>query len=73
MWLHSIELGDGIVTPGGKDTGYLARELESLCLPDLHGKDVLDIGAADGFLFLPSRARRCRPGCGIAQSLHALK
>jgi len=49
FWWHSIELGDGVVTPGHKPLDVLEGELESLRLPDLHGKTVLDIGAWDGF------------------------
>jgi tRNA (mo5U34)-methyltransferase len=47
MWWHSIELGDGVVTPGVKPTDANA-ELAALHLPDLRGKTVLDIGAWDG-------------------------
>jgi tRNA (mo5U34)-methyltransferase len=48
-WFHSLDLGHGVVTPGAKTSEHLGRELESLCLPDLRGKSVLDIGAWDGF------------------------
>jgi tRNA (mo5U34)-methyltransferase len=48
-WCHSIDLGCGVVTPGIKTPEYQAKELESLHLPDLRGKSVLDIGAWDGF------------------------
>lgn len=48
-WWHSIDLGQGVVTRGHKSAAHLARELESLKLPDLRGKTVLDIGAWDGF------------------------
>ena len=49
FWWHSIDLGDGVVTPGGKSPESLAQELASLRLPPLAGKSVLDIGAWDGF------------------------
>jgi tRNA (mo5U34)-methyltransferase len=49
FWFHSIDLGNGLVTPGSKTPEYLANELASLRLPDLRGKSVLDIGAWDGF------------------------
>src|SRR3954470_13085910 len=49
FWWHSIDLGHGVVTPGGKSPEFLARELASLQLPALAGKSVLDIGAWDGF------------------------
>jgi tRNA (mo5U34)-methyltransferase len=57
FWFHSIELGDGIVTPGKKDRAGLRAELASLRLGDLTGKTVLDIGAWDGyFSFAAERA-----------------
>ena len=47
-WWHSIDLGHGVVTPGG--SGDTSRSLARLSLPDdLTGKTVLDIGAWDGF------------------------
>jgi hypothetical protein len=52
-WCHSIDLGCGVVTPGIKTPEYQAKELESLHLPDLRGKSVLDIGAWDGFYSFP--------------------
>jgi len=48
-WFHSIDLGQGIVTPGDKTIEILIEEQELLHLPDLRGKSVLDIGAWDGF------------------------
>ena len=48
-WWHSIDLGNGVVTNGVKSAYHLANELQSLRLPDLRGKTVLDIGAWDGF------------------------
>lgn len=48
MWWHTIDLGDGVVTPGVKPVDPQA-ELEALRLPDLRGKSVLDVGAWDGF------------------------
>jgi tRNA (mo5U34)-methyltransferase len=48
-WWHSIDLGDGVVTPGHKSPELLASELASLELPPLSGRTVLDIGAWDGF------------------------
>ena len=50
-WYHSIDLGDGIVTPGGK--AFVPDD----SFPDLRGKRVLDIGAWDGrFSFMAERA-----------------
>jgi tRNA (mo5U34)-methyltransferase len=48
-WWHSIDLGQGVVTPGKKSHSFIQGELQSLQLPDLHGRTVLDIGAWDGF------------------------
>jgi tRNA (mo5U34)-methyltransferase len=49
LWWHSIDLGDGVVTPGHKSQDLLEAEWASLCLPDLSGKTVLDIGGWDGW------------------------
>lgn len=49
QWFHSIDLGDGLVTPGRKSAEALAREFAALRLPDVTGKSVLDIGAWDGY------------------------
>jgi tRNA (mo5U34)-methyltransferase len=44
-WMHSIDLGNGVITPGANISGLL----NALNLPeDLSGLSVLDIGAADG-------------------------
>ena len=46
-WFHTIDLGQGVVTPGRDPT---PAKLQTLGLPeDLSGKTVLDIGAWDGF------------------------
>jgi tRNA (mo5U34)-methyltransferase len=49
FWWHSIQLAEGVITPGVKTPEMLAQELNNMRLPDLHGKSVLDIGAWDGF------------------------
>lgn len=49
FWWHSIDLGNGVVTPGQKTPSVHADEMAALKLPSLHGKRVLDIGAWDGF------------------------
>ncbi len=48
-WWHSIDLGDGVVTPGYKSPELLETELAALRLPDLAGRSVLDIAAWDGY------------------------
>ncbi len=52
FWWHSIDLGDGIVTPGVKTPAIHDRELAELALPDVRGQTVLDIGTWDGFYAL---------------------
>lgn len=60
-WFHSIDLGDGIVTPGIKSAHRLDLELREMRLPDLRDKSVLDIGAWDGyFSFACERAGASR-------------
>ncbi|MDP2709973.1 MAG: methyltransferase domain-containing protein [Solirubrobacteraceae bacterium] len=49
FWWHSIDLGDGVVTPGVKSATLLQAELDTLGIGDLSGKSVLDIGSYDGF------------------------
>lgn len=49
-WWHSIDLGDGRITPGVHRIEELRDNYARFGLPaDLHGKRVLDIGAWDGF------------------------
>jgi len=48
FWFHSIDL-DGVVTPGIAESQALADELDSLRLPGLAGRSVLDVGAWDGY------------------------
>jgi tRNA (mo5U34)-methyltransferase len=63
-WWHSIDLGDGIVTPGkmaavaGLDgRTCMQQALEILRLPGLAGKSILDIGAWDGFYSFEAERR----------------
>lgn len=56
-WWHSIDLGQGVVTPGEKSTHLLQRELAYLDGLDLSGKSVLDIGAYDGFFSFEAERR----------------
>lgn len=54
-WWHSIDLGDGVVTPGPDPT---ALRLPELGIPsDLTGQSVLDIGAWDGFFSFEAERR----------------
>jgi tRNA (mo5U34)-methyltransferase len=51
QWHHSINVGDGVVTPGGKTPAHHHDDLVRLHLPAvaLANKSVLDIGAWDGY------------------------
>ncbi|MEZ5316039.1 MAG: DUF1698 domain-containing protein [Vicinamibacterales bacterium] len=53
-WYHSIDLGQGVVTPGVDDT---PQRLARLDLPSLTGKTVLDVGAWDGFFSFEAERR----------------
>ena len=46
-WYHTIDLGDGIVTPGWFDTRSVAPRVP--LAPNLDGKRCLDVGTWDGF------------------------
>ncbi len=55
-WFHSIDLGQGVVTPGRVDPQN--QTLGRLHLPaDLSGKTVLDVGAWDGFFSFEAERR----------------
>lgn len=54
-WFHSIDLGNGIVTPG---VDRSARRLKGIHMPEsLVGKSVLDIGTFDGFYAFEAERR----------------
>jgi tRNA (mo5U34)-methyltransferase len=54
-WFHTIDLGDGIVTPGIDPS---ATKLDYIRLPDsFFGKTVLDVGAYDGFFSFEAERR----------------
>jgi tRNA (mo5U34)-methyltransferase len=54
-WFHTIDLGNGIRSPGEKDT---IAEVRHMRLPDdLTGLSVLDIGAYDGFYSFEAERR----------------
>lgn len=58
-WFHTIDLGNGILTPGHKDT---PAEVVHMRLPDLSGRTVTDVGAYDGFYSSSRCERRDRRG-----------
>lgn len=47
-WFHSVDVGDGVVSPGAKNEEHHTWEWNHLSVPDLTGRSVLDIGAWDG-------------------------
>src|SRR5258708_39135355 len=69
-WYHTIELPDGLVTPGLYDLRAAVRHFG---FPDdLRGKSVLDVGSATGFFAFES-ARRGAQGVSVElPSLYAL-
>jgi tRNA (mo5U34)-methyltransferase len=57
-WFHTIDLGEGVVTPGEDDT---PAKLRTLGFPaDLTGLTVLDVGAWDGFFSFEAERRGAR-------------
>jgi tRNA (mo5U34)-methyltransferase len=57
-WWHSIDLGDGIVTPGVHTLAELQDNFRHLRLPEnLTGQRVLDIGCWDGFYSFEAERR----------------
>jgi tRNA (mo5U34)-methyltransferase len=59
-WHHSIDLGDGVVTPGGKTLQHHHDDLRRMQLPDLADKTVLDVGAWDGYYTFMAEGARAR-------------
>ena len=60
-WWHSIDLGNGVVTPGCKSPEKHAEECRNYFDPiDLSGKSVLDVGAWNGFYSFESKRRGAR-------------
>jgi FkbM family methyltransferase len=48
FWWHSIDVGDGVCTPGAKTRDVSDTEWRRMAVGDLTGRSVLDIGAWDG-------------------------
>lgn len=58
LWRHTIDLGQGVVTPGGRANRKILRRLG---LPQrLDGLSVLDVGASDGFYSFEAERRGAR-------------
>jgi tRNA (mo5U34)-methyltransferase len=55
-WWHSIDLGNGVVTPGLKNREPQGQ-LEAVFPADIAGKSVLDVGAWDGFYSFEAERR----------------
>ena len=56
-WLHTINLGQGVVTRGLDSEEGMRGRLKSLQLPELRGKSVLDINTLDGFYAFEAERR----------------
>src|SRR5262245_66397580 len=70
-WWHSIDLGDGRITPGVRTLEELQRVYASFGLPEnLCGKRVLDIGSWDGFFSFEAE-RRGAEAVGVYCCRHA--
>lgn len=61
FWFHSIDLGDGVITPGLKSVEVHATETEAYFGDmDLTGRSVLDIGAWNGVYSFEAKKRGAR-------------
>lgn len=49
FWYHSIDVGDGLITPGKRSIKQMRDMFGQFQLGDLSGKTVIDIGAWDGW------------------------
>jgi tRNA (mo5U34)-methyltransferase len=57
-WFHSIDLGHGIVTPGGKSSAIHAAESAAFFDPiKMDGATIIDIGAWNGFYSFEAKRR----------------
>ncbi|MEO0975963.1 MAG: DUF1698 domain-containing protein [Pseudomonadota bacterium] len=60
FWFHSIDVGDGVVTPGRRSLEGMHDKWNACKIPDLTDKSVLDIGAWDGFFSFEAERRGAR-------------
>ena len=61
IWFHSIDLGNGVVTPGNKSPKVLRAEADAIFGPlDLRGKSVLDVGAWNGYFSFEAKRRQAQ-------------
>jgi len=57
-WHHSMDLGDGVVTPGGKSAEVCNTEANIIFNRiNLNGRTVLDVGAWNGFFSFEAKRR----------------
>jgi tRNA (mo5U34)-methyltransferase len=59
-WIHSIEMGGGIVSKGAKPHALLKAQAEIVFKHGVSGKSVLDIGAWDGGFSFAAEERGAR-------------
>lgn len=59
-WYHSIDLGNGIVSPGHSPVAAFEAEWAHMAVPDLAGKTVLDVGTWDGWFAFEAERRGAR-------------
>lgn len=69
VWYHTIDLGDGVITPGWFD---LRPIVDALPWPDVVGKRCLDVGTYDGFLAFELERRGAAEVVAVDISDHAL-
>jgi tRNA (mo5U34)-methyltransferase len=55
FWWHSIQLPEGMITPGHKTSAILEKEWQQIDL-DVTGRSVLDVGAWDGYFSFRAEA-----------------
>jgi tRNA (mo5U34)-methyltransferase len=56
-WWHSIDLGNGLITPGGNSLESLTAMANVIFSESVEGKSVIDIGCWDGFFSIEAARR----------------
>lgn len=68
FWHHSINLGDGVVTPGIKSRYILRREADAAFGPLVAaGRSLIDIGAWNGYFTVEAKRRGFAPILAVDQ------
>lgn len=57
FWWHSIDLGEGVISPGLNSLDFLRSEWDAMSVPHLHNCSVLDVGAWDGYFSFEAERR----------------